>query len=146
MPATPQKHADYSGTPLAKKLGIVSASAKGNAGASVALLGAPEGFRQTLGEVPEGVTFTNRVSPKTTLAMCFVRSVKDLEGMIDILVAQLPKTASAWIVHPKAAHKPGFNQNDVRDAALPRGLVDYKVCSVDEDWSGLKFAWRKASA
>jgi len=72
--------------------------------------------------------------------------VKDLEATVDILSVQLPPTASAWIIHPKAAHKPGFNQNDVRDAALARGLVDYKVCSVDEDWSGLKFAWRKSSS
>ena len=77
------------------------------------------------------------------VALCFVRSVRDLAATIEIFTTQLPKTASAWIIHPKAAHKPGFNQNDVRDAALPHGLVDYKVCSVTEDWSGLKFAWRK---
>jgi len=142
--AKPQKHTDYSGTPLPKKLGIVSASAK--APVEVALLGAPEGFRESLGELPASVTFTKRLTPGTTLALCFVRSVKELEATIDILGAQLPPTASAWVIHPKAAHKPGFNQNDVRDAALPRGLVDYKVCSVDEDWSGLKFAWRKGSS
>jgi hypothetical protein len=144
MTAKPQKHTDYSGTPLPKKLGIVSASAK--APVEVALLGAREGFRQSLGELPASVTFAKRIAAGTTLALCFVRSVKDLEATIDILSTQLPSTASAWIIHPKAANKPGFNQNDVRDAALPRGLVDYKVCSVDEDWSGLKFAWRKGSS
>jgi len=136
----PQKHTDYSGTPLAKKLGIVSASAKA---IEVALLAAPEGFRQTLGELPAYVTLTKRLAPRTTLALCFIRSTKDLDATIDILATQLPQAASAWIIHPKAAHKPGFNQNHVREAALPHGLVDYKVCSVDEDWSGLKFAWRK---
>ncbi len=140
-----QKHTDYSGTPLPKKLGIVSASAKA-VPAEVALLGAPEDFRQSLGELPAYVTFAKRITPDTTLGLCFVRSVKELEAMVDLLGAQLPERASAWILHPKAAHKPGFNQNDVRDAALPRGLVDYKVCSVDEDWSGLKFAWRKGSS
>ena len=144
MTAKPQKHTDYSGTPLPKKLGIVSASAK--APVEVALLGAPESFRESLGELPASITFTKRIAAGTTLGLCFVRSVKDLEATIDILGAQLPPTASAWVIHPKAAHKPGFNQNDVRDAALPRGLVDYKVCSVDEDWSGLKFAWRKVTS
>jgi hypothetical protein len=49
-----------------------------------------------------------------------------------------------WLVHPKRTGKyhADFNQNDVRDQALAVGLVDYKVCSVDSDWSGLKFAWR----
>jgi len=55
----------------------------------------------------------------------------------------LPPAAHVWVVHPKARLKPDFNQNDARDAGLAVGLVDYKVCSVDEDWSGLKFAWRK---
>ena len=135
MPAKPQKHTDYSGTPLPKKLGIVPAS-------EIALLAAPEGFLQTLGNIP---AHTAHITPRTTLALCFVRSVQNLTATIDILTTQLPKTASAWIIHPKAAHKPGFNQNDVRNAALPHGLVDYKVCSVTEDWSGLKFAWRKTS-
>jgi hypothetical protein len=144
MTAKPQKHTDYSGTPLPKKLGIVSVSAK--ASVEVALLGAPEGFRESLGELPASVTFAKRITAGTTLGLCFVRSVKDLAATIDILGAQLPPAASAWIIHPKATHKPGFNQNDVRDAALLRGLVDYKVCSVDEDWSGLKFAWRKVTS
>ena len=144
MTAKTQKHTDYSGTPLPKKLGLVSASEK--APVEVALLGAPESFRESLGELPASITFTKRIAAGTTLGLCFVRSVKDLEATIDILSAQLPPTASAWIIHPKAAHKPGFNQNDVRDAALLRGLVDYKVCSVDEDWSGLKFAWRKVTS
>ncbi len=141
MTAMPQKHTDYSGTPLPKKLGIVSTSAK--ASVEIALLGTPEGFRESLGELPASVTFAKRLTPGTTLALCFVRSVKDLEATVDILATQLPSAASVWVIHPKAVHKPGFNQNDVRDAALPHGLVDYKVCSVDEDWSGLKFAWRK---
>ena len=75
-----------------------------------------------------------------------MRSPRDLEAIVDLLARQLPKEASAWIIHPKALHKPSFNQNHVRDAALPQGLVDYKVCSVNADWSGLKFAWRKSPA
>ena len=141
MAASTQKHTDYSGTPLLRKLGILTANAEPR---EVALLAAPEGFTQTLGELPSYVCLSTRLSAKTFLVLCFVRSLADLEATVDMLTTKLPEGASAWIVHPKAAHKPGFNQNDVRDAALARGLVDYKVCSVNEDWSGLKFARRKA--
>ena len=140
MPNSTQKHTDYSGTPLPKKLGILTANAEPR---EVVLLAAPEGFQQTLGELPAYVRLSTRLSAKTFLALCFVRSLADLEATVEILATRLPEGASAWIVHPKAAHKPGFHQNHVRDTALARGLVDYKVCSVSEDWSGLKFARRK---
>ena len=140
MATSTQKHTDYSGTPLPKKLGILTANVEPR---EVVLLAAPEDFRQTLGELPAYVRLSTRLSAKTFLALCFVRSLADLEATVEILSTRLPEVASAWIIHPKAAHKPGFNQNHVRDAALARRLVDYKVCSVNEDWSGLKFVRRK---
>ena len=136
---TAAKHTDYSGTPLPKKLGIVAATPRP---CEVALLGAPEGFRDGLGELPLA-TFTSRIRATANLALVFVRKADELDAAVDLLAAQLPQGASAWIVHPKQHCKPGFNQNDVRAAALARGLVDYKVCSVDDAWSGLKFAHRK---
>jgi len=138
---TAQPHRDYSGTPLPKKLGLVTA--KGGVG-EVAVLGAPEGFRALLGDVPDGVTLHAKLRESAKLALCFVRSRAELAAMLDLLNGQLPKGAHVWLIHPKAYAKPDFNQNDLRDAALAVGLVDYKVCSVSEDWSGLKFAWRKA--
>ena len=123
---------------MPKKLGIVASKPRP---CEVALLGAPEGFREGLGELSLA-TFGPRIKATTNLALVFVRTVEEVEAAADLLATQLPVGASAWIVHPKQ-HKPGFNQNDVRDAALARGLVDYKVCSVDENWSGLKFAHRK---
>jgi len=141
MPQPTQKRTDYSGTPLPRKLGILPTTPEPR---EVALLAAPEGFEQTLGELPSSVRLSTRLTAKTFLALCFIRSLADLEATVDILATQLPEGSSAWIIHPKAVHKPGFNQNHVRDAALARGLVDYKVCSVSEDWSGLKFARRKA--
>ena len=71
-----------------------------------------------------------------------------MEAAVEHLGARLPEGSSAWIVHPKQAgrYKVGFNQNDVRSAGLAAGLVDYKVCSVDADWSGLKFARKRGSA
>ena len=129
----------YSGTPLPKKLGLVTA--KGGVG-EVAVLGEPDGFRALLGDLPEGVTLHARLRESAKLALCFVRSRMALEAALELLAAQLPKAAHVWLIHPKAHTKPDFNQNDLRDAALAAGLVDYKVCSVSEDWSGLKFAWR----
>jgi hypothetical protein len=122
-----------------RKLGLVTA--KGGVG-DVAVVGEPEGFRALLGELPGSVRLHARMQPNTSLALCFVRSRAELDAMVDMLAAQLPRSAHVWILHPKAQRKPDFNQNHVRDEGLARGLVDYKVGSVDADWSGLKFAWR----
>jgi hypothetical protein len=131
---------DFSATPLPKKLGI------GNS-MHVALIAAPDGFEELLGDLPESTALITRITPKTSLALCFIRSLEDLAATLDMLTLRLPKQASVWIVHPKRTpnHHVDFNQNHVRDAALAAGLVDYKVCSVDADWSALKFAHRKAS-
>ena len=131
------KHVVYT-TPLPKKLGI-------KAETHLAVVAPPEGFITTLGEIPPN---TKRVTANTSLALCFIRSFSDLEAIVDILASTLNKTASAWIIYPKTSrHRhTGFNENDVRNAGLAAGLVDYKVCSMDEDWSALKFAWRKTPA
>jgi hypothetical protein len=123
-------------TPLPKKLGI-------KPDGHLAILAAPDGFKELLGDLP---TTTTRLTPDTALALCFVRSLSDLNATIDMLTARLPKTASAWIIYPKTARHPhsGFNENHVRNAGLAVNLVDYKVCSIDSDWSALKFAWRKS--
>jgi hypothetical protein len=141
-PAEPaaKPHHDYSGTPLSKKLGLVTA--KGGVG-DVAILGEPDGFRALLGELPAAVTLHPRLSGSTKLALCFVRTRAELTALLDLLATQLPRAAHVWIIHPKTKPNQDFNQNHVRDEALAMGLVDYKVCSVSEDWSGLKFAWRK---
>jgi hypothetical protein len=129
---------DFSTTPLVKKLGIMGDM-------QIALIAAPDNFEELLGELPDNVGFTTRISLKSNLALCFVRSFEDLAATLDLLTLRLPKQASVWIVHPKRSgrHHVDFNQNHVRDHALAAGLVDYKVCSVDDDWSALKFAWRE---
>ena len=126
------------GTPLAKKLGLISAKAS-----VVTLMGEPAGFRSCLKDVPSNVRFLPRLGPETNLAICFVRSLADLNHVLDLLSVQLPPAASAWIVRPKQHLNPGFNGNDVREGGLARELVDYKICSVDDNWSGVKFARRK---
>jgi hypothetical protein len=132
---------ETSATPLERKLGLVTA--KGGVG-DVSILGEPEGFRILLGDLPDTVRLHPRLRETTRLALCFARSHSELTSLIELLGSQLPREAHVWIIHPKAQHKPDFNQNHVRDEGLAAGLVDYKVCSVDADWSGLKFAWRKA--
>jgi hypothetical protein len=129
---------DFSSTPLPKKLGIGS-------NMQVGLIAAPDGFEELLGDLPESTTLVTRITPKTSLAACFIRSLEDLAATLDLLTLRLPKQASAWIVHPKqtSKHHTDFNQNHVRDAALAAGFVDYKVCSIDANWSALKFAHRK---
>jgi hypothetical protein len=139
-PAKP--HRDYSGTPLPKKLGLVTA--KGGVG-EVAVVGAPEGFRALLGELPEDVRLHARLRDTTRLALCFVRSRTELEAMLEMLTAQLPRAAHVWVIRPKTHLEPDLKENDVREGGLAVGLVDFKVCSVSEEWSGLKFAWRKTS-
>ena len=138
-PIQPVPHMQrYAGSSLVKKLGF-----KPNTKA--ALLGAPEGFAETLEDLPEGVEFQDRVTSLTKLALWFVRSRQELEMDTELLGARLPEGASVWIIHPKRTgrYRVDFNQNDVRAAGLAAGLVDYKVCAVDEDWSGLKFARKK---
>jgi len=131
----------YSDTPLAKKLGVVNNSTDFR---EVALLGAPPvDFIAWLGELPANVSFRKSLTAKTALALYFVRNAKQLDGCVKTLAAKLPQGASAWIIRPKTHLKPGFGENDVRNGGLAVGLVDYKICSVSEEWSGLKFAWRR---
>ncbi len=138
-PVRPIPHMErWSGSSLVRKLGIVAKT-------QVSILGAPDGFAELLGDLPEGVAISTRLGKQTKLALYFVRTGDDLDRALEHLVGQLPQGSAVWVIHPKRSGgvKPDFNQNDVRDRALPLGLVDYKVCSVSEQWSGLKFAWRK---
>ncbi len=138
-PVQPTPHMlRYAGTSLVKKLGF-------KPGMKVALLAPPEGFDETLGDLPEGVELQPKIKRETGLVLWFVRSRRELDRETEYLSVRLPEGTSVWIIHPKQAsrYKVDFNQNDVRAAGLAAGLVDYKVCAVDKDWSGLKFARKK---
>jgi hypothetical protein len=138
-PVQPVAHmARYTGSSLIKKLGFAPDM-------KAALLGAPEDFAEKLAELPAGVELQTRLTRQTKLAIWFVRSRQELEAETEWLSARLPTGSSVWIVHPKQSgrYRVDFNQNDVRAAGLAAGLVDYKVCAVDADWSGLKFTQKK---
>lgn len=126
----------YSGTPLPKKLGIKPDSV-------VALVGAPPDFAATLGEIPEGVTFRKSARGNCDLALWFTKSRNDLERRVDRMGSFA--TDGLWIIWPKKASGvvTDVSEQVVRETGLASGLVDYKICAVDETWSGLKFARRR---
>ena len=129
--------AGYSGTPLPKKLGIKDASV-------VVLAGAPKGFEKTLGKLPPGVTFKRQARGRCDLVIWFPKSAKDLKARVRQM-RKLIGDGGLWIAWPKQASgvKTDLNGNLVRKTGLDNGLVDYKVCAIDETYSGLKFARRR---
>jgi len=128
------KTAGYSGTPLPKKLGIKD-------GMRVALLGAPASF--SLGDLPDGALVRRGARGAADLSLWFVRSRAELLKGVRALKPR-SKGSGLWIVWAKKASPlfSGVTENDVRDAALAAGMVDFKVCAVDDDWSGLRFNLR----
>jgi hypothetical protein len=130
--------AGYSGTPLAKKLGIV-------AHAHVVIVNEPDGFRPTLDPLPEGVTFRSALRGEADVVMLFVVERKDFERRIAAAENAIFPGGSIWVAWPKKASKvpTDMTEDVVRAVVLPRGLVDNKVCAIDEVWSGLRVVWRK---
>ena len=126
--------AGYSGTPLPKKLVIKE-------GSKVGLVGAPADFAERLGELPDGARL-RRGTRGADLVLWFVRSTRQLSrGLQRYASLGVP----VWIIWPKQASgvATDLTQNAVRAAGLGAGLVDYKVCAVDETWSGLLFRRRR---
>lgn len=137
-PVVPESmFAGYSGTPLPKKLGI-------KPGSVVALVGAPPDFDSTLGPLPEGAKLRPSGRGKRDLTVCFVRSCRDLDRRLEGLV-KVSEQGHVWVVWPKKASsmKTDLTQTYVRQTGLDAGLVDFKICAVDETWSGLCFALRR---
>jgi hypothetical protein len=129
--------AGYSGTPLAKKLGI-------KAHATIGLIDAPPDFQSILKDLPDGVHFSKQAREYCSLILWFVRKRSDLESRITAMVERTDYR-SLWIIWPKKTSdfKSDLSQQNVREAGLSSGLVDYKVCAVDHTWSGLLFTHRK---
>ncbi len=130
--------AGYAGTPLPKKLGI-------KAGYVVALVDAPGGFEKTLGSLPEGVKLRRQARGRPDLVVWFVESRRQLERRVERL-GELAGDGGLWIAWPKKSSgaDSDLTQGVVREAGLAVGLVDYKVCAIDNRWSGLRFTRRKS--
>lgn len=128
----------YSGTPLIKKLGV-------KAGMKVAYLDAPEGFDDTIGELPEGVAVARRLGGSKDVVIVFVTARRDLERRLEALRKAIAPDGMVWVAWPKQASKvpTDVTEDVVREVVLPTGLVDVKVCAIDAVWSGLKVVIRK---
>ena len=130
--------AGYSGTPLARKLGIA-------AGSRVVVLNAPDGYRDRLAPLPEGVRFEGEVSAATDVVHVFVDRRSEMTMQLEALRARIAPAAAVWVSWPKKASKvpTDITEDTIREVALPLGFVDVKVCAVSEVWSGLKLVIRK---
>jgi hypothetical protein len=133
-----QATAGYSGTPLAKKLGIKESS-------RVLLVDAPPAFASLLEPLPAGVVFESRVGPSVDIAHVFVTRREELANHLNTLRQKLGPEAMLWVSWPKKAAKVAttVTEDTIRELALPIGFVDIKVCAVSEVWSGLKLVVRK---
>lgn len=130
--------AGYSGTPLAKKLGIRER-------ASVVAVGAPKGYRGLLEPLPTSVRFASKIDRTTDLVHHFSTRKSELARSLAAYRKQLDPRAVVWVSWPKKSAKvqSEVSEDVVRELALPLGFVDVKVCAVDDTWSGLKLVVRK---
>ncbi len=127
----------YSGTPLAKKLGI-------KPGSALFVVAAPGHYDELLAPLPDGVKRVRKIDD-ADVAHFFETSRVRLDKDLRAAVSKMQQDAAIWISWPKKAAKveTDITEDTVREVALPLGLVDIKVCAVDETWSGLKLVIRK---
>jgi hypothetical protein len=131
--------AGYSSTPLAKKLGY-------KPGLTVHLHGAPANYLTMLAlDDPKGVIWLKEPKPGVQLVHAFTTEFAELKKLLSLYRKRLAPDGAVWISWPKKASKvpTDITEDRIRDACLPLGLVDIKVCAVDEVWSGLKLVIRK---
>lgn len=128
---------DYSSSPLATKLGI-------KAGAEVALVGSPGGFRTSLAPLPTGVRVHSRPRGEIDVIVFFTTQASELRRRLDGLAATLTPAGGLWIAWPKktSAIKSDLSFDTVQRLGLHAGLVDNKSCSIDGNWQALRFVYR----
>jgi len=128
----------YSGTPLARKLGIKE-------GFRVRTIGAPKNYLDLVAPLPQKVKISNRGSKDVDIWHFFTKSRAELESKLPGLMDAIQPNGVIWISWPKKSSgvSSSVTEDVIREVALPRGLVDIKVCAVDNTWSGLKLVIRK---
>ena len=131
--------AGYSGTPLVKKLGIKD-------GATVALLAAPSGFARTLAPLPDGVEVREQARGKLDVIVFFATRERELARRFPVMARALQPAGGLWVAWPKKAScvATDLTFDPVQQTGLDCGLVDNKVCAIDETWSALRFVVRVA--
>jgi hypothetical protein len=129
--------AGYSGTPLPKKLGI-------KAGHTVVVLGAPDGFEASLGLADDVKVLRQLRLAPVDVVIFFVDRLAELERRFADIVARMHPAGGFWVAWPKKASRRGsdITEDVVRRIGLAGGLVDNKVCAIDEVWSGLRLVVR----
>jgi hypothetical protein len=135
MTARDSRSFGYSGTPLVRKLGIKPDS-------KIQFVSPPRDFRALLGAMPEGARA--RTEGTLDFAILFVKRMLDLAAKFPALRDRLETNGMLWVAWPKRASgvETDLNEGAVREYGLESGLVDVKVCAIDETWSGLKFVRR----
>ena len=130
--------AGYFGTPLVRKLGLA-------AGQRALVEAAPDNYLTLLGPLPEEMEFAKRLSGQFDFIHLFVKAESRLRERLPLLMDKLKPDGMLWISWPKRASKVAtdITEDTIRKVALPLGLVDVKVCAIDETWSGLKLVIRK---
>jgi hypothetical protein len=132
--------AGYSGTPLPRKLGI-------RPGHRVALLDAPDGFDATLGDLPAAVTVRRDLdgADPVDVTVLFVTERHELAARLDGIRRRMAQDGGFWVGWPKKSSKvpTDITEDVIREVALPTGLVDNKVCAIDDVWSGLRLVIRR---
>ena len=111
----------------------------------MATVGAPADFVKTLGKLPTGAKVQRGLAAPRDLTIWFITSRKQLEGDLR-KVAPAKGEGSLWVAWPKKSSgvKTDVTEDVLREVILPHGLVDRKVCAIDETWSGLLFSWRRS--
>jgi hypothetical protein len=130
--------AGYSGTPLAGKLGL-------KAGSRIFVSSAPGNYRALVAPLPEGATFARRLDNTVDIIHLFSTKKSELAGCLRATMKKIRSDAAIWVSWPKKASRvqTDITEDTIRTVALPLGLVDVKVCAVDDVWSGLKLVIRK---
>ena len=129
--------AGYSTTPLIKKLGIKD-------GMTIRFHNEPNGFRALLGELPKSVNISTEATTKLDLVIFFTHRITELKQHISNLKDSICQNGTLWISWPKKTSTLAgdLSETQVREIGLASGLVDVKVCAIDDDYSGLKFMYR----
>ena len=127
--------AGYSGTPLPKKLGIAE-------GSTLVLIDAPSGV---IGDLPPGVTVKRQARGTADVVVAFFTRRKDFERRVGPLSKVIFPAGGLWVAWPKRASgvESVMYEGVMREVALPLGLVDNKVCAIDETWTGMRVVWRR---
>jgi hypothetical protein len=130
--------AGYSGTPLPQKLGI-------KPGLTVVTINAPANYRRLLGQIPDSVTFSERLKSGSSFVHLFTSRWSEMQKKMSILRDKISDNGAIWVSWPKKSSgiSTDVTEDVIREIALPLGFVDIKVCAVDDIWSGLKLMIRR---